>query len=75
MLKTQAGEIRLCGRSAQGVKVLSLDENDTVVAMAADDPEDENQKQKRILDVGDMIGVDMFESGDDDDDTPAGDDE
>jgi DNA gyrase subunit A len=75
VLKTQAGEIRLCGRSAQGVKVLSLDENDTVVAMAADDPEDENQKQKRILDVGDMIGVDMFESGDDDDDTPAGDDE
>jgi len=76
VLKTQAGEIRLCGRSAQGVKVLSLDENDTVVAMAADDPEDENQKQKRILDMGDMIGVDMFDSGDDDDDQAApGDDE
>jgi DNA gyrase subunit A len=76
VLKTQASEIRLCGRSAQGVRVLSLDESDTVVAMAADDPEDENQKQKRILDMGDMIGVDMFDSGDDDDDqASAGDDE
>ncbi len=75
VLKTQASEIRLCGRSAQGVRVLSLDESDTVVAMAADDPEDENQKQKRILDVGDMIGVDMFESVDDEDDAPAGDEE
>lgn len=76
VLKTQASEIRVCGRSAQGVRVLSLDENDTVVAMAADEPEDDSQKQKRILDMGDMIGVDMFESAEDDDDdaSPSTDD-
>ena len=68
VLKTQASQIRACGRAAQGVRVLSLDENDSVVAMAADEPEDDTQKQKRILDLGDMVGVDMFESSDDESD-------
>ena len=68
VLKTQASQIRACGRAAQGVRVLSLDENDSVVAMAADEPEDDTQKQKRILDLGDMVGVDMFEASDDEGD-------
>lgn len=67
ILRTEASEIRVCGRSAQGVRVLSLDENDVLVGMAADEPEDDSEKQKRILDLGDMIGVDMFEAGDDED--------
>ncbi|MCX6016618.1 MAG: DNA gyrase subunit A [Chloroflexales bacterium] len=67
VLKTQASEIRACGRSAQGVRILSLNENDAVVAMVADDPENEDQKHKRILDIGDMIGVDMFEEGEESD--------
>jgi DNA gyrase subunit A len=71
ILRTEASQIRVCGRAAQGVKVLELDENDTVVAMAADEPEDDSEKQKRILDIGDMIGVDMLELADEDgDDAP-----
>ncbi|MFN5060744.1 MAG: DNA gyrase subunit A [Chloroflexota bacterium] len=77
VLKTQASQIRACGRAAQGVRVLSLDENDSVVAMAADEPEDDTQKQKRILDLGDMVGVNMFEASDEDEgdegDEPASD--
>ena len=75
VLKTQASQIRACGRAAQGVRVVSLDDQDTVVAMAADEPEDDTQKQKRILDLGDMVGVDMVDAGDDDEgDEPASDD-
>lgn len=75
VLKTQASEIRACGRSAQGVRVLSLNDNDAVVAMVADDPENEDQKHKRILDIGDMVGVDMFEGDDDNDEEAPSDDE
>ena len=53
---------------------MELDENDTVVAMAADEPEDDSEKQKRILDIGDMIGVDMLELADDDGDDAQADD-
>jgi DNA gyrase subunit A len=74
ILRTEASQIRVCGRAAQGVKVLELDENDTVVAMAADEPEDDSEKQKRILDIGDMIGVDMLELADDDGDDAQADD-
>ena len=66
ILRTEASGLRVCGRSAQGVRVLTLDENDTVVAMAADEPEDDSEKQKRILDLGDMIGVDMHELAEED---------
>ena len=75
VLKTQASEIRACGRSAQGVRVLSLNDNDAVVAMVADDPENEDQKHKRILDIGDMIGVDMFEGDEEDEEDATSDDE
>lgn len=75
ILRTEASELRVCGRSAQGVKVVALDDNDTVVAMAADEPEDDSEKQKRILDLGDMIGVDMFEAGEEDGDDDAAADE
>ena len=74
ILRTEASQIRVCGRAAQGVKVLELDENDTLVGMAADEPEDDSEKQKRILDLGDMIGVDLREADDDDEaDEPASD--
>ena len=74
ILRTEASQLRVCGRSAQGVKVVELDDNDTVVAMAADEPEDDTEKQKRILDLGDMIGVDMLELSDDDGEESAADD-
>jgi DNA gyrase subunit A len=74
ILRTEASQLRVCGRSAQGVKVVELDENDTVVAMAADEPEDDTEKQKRILDLGDMIGVDMLELAEEDGDETASDD-
>ncbi len=75
VLKTQASDIRACGRSAQGVRVLSLNDNDTVVAMVADEPEDEDERQKRILDIGDMVGVDVDMLEDDDSDADSTGDE
>jgi len=75
VLKTQASDIRACGRSAQGVRVLTFNDNDTVVAMVADEPEDEDERQKRILDIGDMVGVDMLEDDDDADTDAEGDED
>jgi hypothetical protein len=43
--------------------------------MVADDPENEDQKHKRILDIGDMIGVDMFEGDEEGEEDAPGDDE
>ncbi|MFY9393350.1 MAG: DNA gyrase C-terminal beta-propeller domain-containing protein, partial [Halanaerobiales bacterium] len=65
-IRTEVNQISCISRNTQGVKVMTLEEGDRVVALAGIAPEDEDEGENIELEDIDIEDIDLQDSGLDD---------